>query len=170
MIDWKLAEQLWNEPIKEKAMVKRTYDLPEEEPESKKFDIPSEREHLLQVTDIYTSTDEIGQKLNLNSDTVSVKLEVIGGDEEGRTMLNRCVLDENDKAFFFTKMFLKAIGEPYKGKGIEIDTDRWVGRQVYATVVHNKGFANIKEYNFDKKIEQVYTPPVKSSEDINWAD
>lgn len=153
-------------------MVKRTYDLPEEEPEQKKFDIPSEKEHLLQVTDIFTDKDEIGQKLGLDENTVSAKLEVVGGGEEGRTMLNRCNLDENEKAFFFTKMFLKAIGEPYKGKGIEIDSDRWIGRQFYATVVHNKGFANIGEYNFDKQIQQQYREPVGAKtggvNDIAW--
>lgn len=148
-------------------MVKRTVNAGETEPEKKEFPKPSEREHLLQVTDIFTCNDEMGQKLGLDENTVAAKLEVVGGDEAGRTMLNRLSLDENWKGFFATKMFLKAIGEQYKGDGIEIDTDRWVGRQFYVTVVHNKGYANINEYNFDKKIEQAYIPPVGETKQVN---
>lgn len=152
-------------------MVKRTYLTDDNEPEEKKFDLPSEREHLLQVTDIFTSDDETGRKLGLDENTVSVKLEVVGGDEEGRTLLNRCNLDQAEKAFYFTRLFLKAIGEPYKGQ-FDIETDRWIGRQFYATVKHTGKYANIAEYNFDKKIEQVYKAPVKATnpDEIAWND
>lgn len=144
-------------------MVKRTYDLPEEEPEQKAFDLPSEKEHLFQVTDIFTSQDEMGQKLKLDDNTVSVKCEVVGGDEEGRTLLQRLTLDQDHKGFFATRIFLKAIGQDYKGNGLTIDTDMWVGSQFYATVVHNGKYANIHEYNFDKRIEQKNKPVVNAN-------
>lgn len=152
-------------------MVKRNYQMDDNEPEEKKFDLPSEKEHLLQVVDIFTSDDEVGQKLGLDDNTVSVKLEVVGGDEEGRTLLNRCNLEQTEKAFYFTRMFLKAIGEPYKGV-FDIETDRWVARQFYATVKHSGKYANIDHYNFDKKIEQVYKEPIKTTDpsDIAWDD
>lgn len=148
-------------------MVKRTYNLEDSEPTDKKFDMPSEREHLLQVVDVYTCEDETGRKLGLDQDTVSTKCEVVGGAEEGRTLLVRASLDNNFSGFFATKLFLKAVGEPYKGEGILIDTDNWIGRQFYATVKHNGKYANISEYNFDKKIEQKIKP---NSSDINWND
>lgn len=174
MIDWKLAEELWNkpykpsEPIKEQEMVKRSYNLDENEPDVKKFDMPSAKEHLFQVTDVYTAQDNPFAK-GLPDDVVAVKLEVVGGDEEGRTMLNRIALDETAKGFFATRLFLKAIGEAHKG-AIELDSDRWIGRQFYATVVHNGQYANIKEYNFDKVITQTASSAVKDVKDIAWEE
>ena len=154
-------------------MVKRTVNCPDNEPEKMKHELPSEKEHLFQVSDIYTKDDEIGVKLNLDDDTVSAQCEIVGGDEEGRTLLCRLSLDESFKGFFFTRLFLKAISEPHKGKGIEIDTERWAGRQFYATVVHNGQYANIDVFNYDKKIEQQYqaptgTKPVTEPKDIAW--
>lgn len=169
MIDWKLAEQLWNNIETEKLMVKRTYSKEyNEEPEQKKFDLPTEKEHLLQVTNVFTKDDN-PFKNGLPDDIVSAQLEVVGGDETGRTLLCRLSLDEMSKGFFATRVFLKGIGEPYKGNGLEVDTDRWIGRQAYATVVHNGDYANIDQFNFDKKIEQ-YKKPVINAEDINWTD
>ncbi len=149
--------------------MKRNYNTDENEPEQKKFDRPSEKEHLFQVTDVIDYTSEIGQKLGLDDNTVSVKVEVVGGDEEGRTMLIRLALDDKHKGFFFTRMFLKATGQDYKGK-IEIDTDLWCGLQFYASVKHNGDYANIKEYNFDKKIEQPRKAGIDPIEpkDIAW--
>lgn len=157
-------------------MVKRTVNAGENEPEKSAFDVPSEREHLFQVTDVYTSQDEVGQKLGLDDDTISAKLEVVGGEEAGRTLLCRLSLNESWKGFFATRLFLKAIGEEYKGS-ISVDTDHWIGRQTYATVVHNGKYANIDQFNYDKKIEQTYAVPVlqkKEGEidpkDIAWED
>lgn len=149
-------------------MVKRNYNLPDAEPEEKKFDLPSESLHLFQVTDLFTADDEMGVKLGLDQDTVSVKLEVVGGEEAGRTLLQRLTLDQSAKGFFATRIFLKAVGLDYKGD-ITIDTDEWCGLQVFATVVHNGKYANIKEYNFDKKIEQVKSKPSNVG-DIQWDD
>lgn len=154
-------------------MVKRTVNFKDDEPEQKKFDMPSETEHLFQVTDVYTS-QENPFKDSVPEDIAIVKLEVVGGPEEGRTLLNRLSLDEGWKGFFATRLFLKVIGEQYKGLGVEIDSDRWIGRQFYAEVVHNvsngKTYANIGQYNFDKKVEQVKFDPVatKKGEDITW--
>lgn len=155
-------------------MVKRTYDMPEDEPTEAKFEIPSVKEHLFVVTDIITQDDEIGAKMGLDDNTICAKCEVVGGNEEGRTLLNRVSLDEGWKGFFFTRLFLKAIGEPCRGKGIEVDSDRWVSRQFYATVKHSdvkgKTYANIDEYNFDKKVEAGYTPPVTEPSEIQWSE
>lgn len=148
-------------------MVTRKYQMDENEPEESKFDLPSEKEHLFQVTDIFTYEDETGVKLGLDEDTVSVKLEVVGGDEAGRTLLNRCNLDQSQKAFYFTRLFLKAIGEKYKGQ-FDIETDRWIGRQCYATVVHNGKYANIDTYNFDKRIEPLVIKTKK--DEIAWEE
>lgn len=156
-------------------MVKRIYNLDENEPDQKEFLKPSPKEHLFQVTDVITYLDEFGEKLGLDENTVCVKLEIIGGEEEGRTLLQRLSLDEGWKGFFATRIFLKAIGEPYKGASLGLDSDRWIGRQVYATVVHNtskgKTYANIDTYNFDKKIEQVFKPTGQTVTDpsqVKW--
>lgn len=154
-------------------MVKRTYSKDySEEPEQAAFEKPSEREHLFQVTDLFTQDDEMGQKLKLGPDDISVKCEVVGGAEEGRTLLQRLTLDEDGKGFWATRIFLKAIGESYKGNSLEVDTDRFIGRQFYATVVHNGKYANIGEFNFDKKIEQQYQKHVGETvtdpADIQW--
>ena len=155
-------------------MVKRTYNTDENEPEASNFKIPSEKEHLFQVTDINPAVTPSGEDDNIQV----VKLEVVGGDEEGLTLLNRVKLDNNEKSFYFTRLFLKAIGEPYKGQ-FEIETDNWIGRQFYATVKHTKSkdgtktYANIAEYNFDKKIEQVFkvaSQKEKSPEEIVWGE
>ena len=158
--------------------MRRDYQIDDKEPEKKEFPKPSEKEHLLQVTDIFDYTSEMGQKLGLDENTVSAKLEVVGGEEEGRTMLQRLTLNDSDKGFFYTRMFLKATGQDYKGK-VTIDTDLWCGLQCYATVKHNGDYANIKEYNFDKKIEQrvafkdlpnVNPGGVTNPEDIAWEE
>src|SRR3990167_8521567 len=122
-------------------MVRKTVDAPDTEPNS--FQKPSETEHLFQVVDVWENNDG----------TVTAKCEVSGGDEEGRSLLQRLSLDEKWKGFFATRIFLKACGLSYKGKGLVIDTDEWPGCQFYATVVHDGKYANIDEYNFDKVVE-----------------
>lgn len=112
--------------------------------------MPTEGEHLFQISDIIEDIDN-------DPDIVHVKCEIVGGSEEGRTLLNRCTIDDNGKGFFATRFLLKAIGCKYKGDNFPIDTDEWQGKQFYATVVYNKGYANIKEFNFDKMVEQAPT-------------
>lgn len=146
--------------------MKRNYHTEDKEPTESNFKIPSAKEHLFQVTDVNPLKDAGGAE---NDNIQIVKLEVVGGDEEGLTMINRCNLDYNEKAFYFTTLFLKAIGEPYKGE-FNIETDRWIGRQFYATVKHTtskdgtKTYANIAEYNFAKPVEQ-YKAPVNNNPD-----
>ena len=160
-------------------MVKRSGKAPDTEPEgSGNFKLPSEKEHLFQVVDVYDETYE-SNKFNLDRDTVIAKLEVVGGEEEGLSLLNRCVIDFDGKGFWATRLFLKAIGEPCRDE-FEIDTENWIGRQFYATVVHNKGknektYANIKEYNFEKLVDQHYISPtpdpeVNKEKEIAWDD
>lgn len=141
-------------------MVKRTVNAPDTEPEQSSFEIPSAKEHLLQVVDVFDSSYD-GNKFNLDENTVIAKCEVVGGEEEGRSLLNRCSLDDSWKGFFFTRLLLKAIGLPHKGQ-IDIDTDEWPGRQFYAMVGHSehngKIYANIKEFNFDKMVDNSGAP------------
>lgn len=154
--------------------MKRHVNAPNEEPTESNFKIPSCVEHLFQVTDVQPMVTPSGHDDNIQR----VSLEVIGGDEAGLTLLNRVNLNQDEKAFYFSRLFLKAIGEPYKGD-FEIDTDAWIGRQFYATVKHTKSkdgtktYANIGEYNFDKKIEQQYKAPVgqvTEPNEIQWKD
>lgn len=129
--------------------MKRTVNMGDTEPDQKSFKKPSEGQHLFQVVDVYDITNQVG-KMDLDENTVYVKLEVAIGEEIGRSILLRLSLDENWKGFFATRLFLKAIGEAHKGKDIEIDTDRWIGRQLYADVIHNGEYANIDSYDFEK--------------------
>ena len=132
-------------------MVQRTATA-ENEPEERKFDIPSAKEHLLQVADILEDIDT-------DPDIVHAKLEVVGGDEEGRSLLHRCCLDDSRKEFYFTRMFLKAIGCQYKGSNFAIDSDEWQGKQAYGRVEHSKDgkYANVAEWSFDKMVENPAT-------------
>lgn len=146
-------------------MVRRTAEAPDTEPENIKFDIPSEKEHLLQIVDVYDRFYE-QNKFKLDADTVIAKLEVVGGDEEGRSLLNRCCIDSKQKRFYFTRLMLKAISLQYKGH-FTVDTDEWIGRQLYATVKHSDDgkYANIDEYNFEKVVENM---EAKKKDEINW--
>ncbi len=150
--------------------MKRTINAPDTEPDQKQFALPTEKEHLFSVTDIYEFDSPIGMKLGLDQDTVSVKAEVTGGEEEGRSLLIRLSFNPDWAGFFATRLFLKAIGLPHKGQ-IDIDTDQFQGRQFYATVVHNDKYANIDKYNFDKIIEQpVLKTQLKKDESMAWDD
>lgn len=139
----------------------RQVTAPDTEPNESDFPKPSEREHLLQVVE--NKVDES------DSDVVINKIEVVGGEEEGRSLLHRVNTNDTLKSFYYCRMFLKAIGEPYKGT-FQIDHERWNGRQFYASVVHNGKYANIKEYNFDKKVEQFKEPPAdqRGAENVEW--
>lgn len=157
-------------------MAKRYINAGDDEPNVVKFELPSEGEHLFQVVDVFDYTNAPG-KMTLDENTLCVKLEVAIGSESGRTILNRIKLDPTDKGFFATKMFLKAIGEPYKGD-IEVDEDRWIGRQVYGIVSHSdyngKTYANLTDYDFEK-CEALSGTPEKPSQpasprDVAWED
>jgi hypothetical protein len=149
----------------------KDYQLDDNEPEQKKFDLPSPKKHTFQVTDIYTVNDEMGQKLKLDEDTVSVKCEVVDSEEAGRTLLQRLTLNSDDKGFYYTRMFLKATSQDYKGK-CHIDTDFWCGLRFIATVIHNGKYANIDEYDFDNKpaqINRTVNPGgITDPKDIQW--
>lgn len=144
-------------------MVKKTVNCPDNEPEQKKFEMPSAGEHMMQVVDWWADKSD--------ENLVIVKLEVSEEPELGRSILHRVNTDEKWKGFFTTRLFLKAIGEPYKGEGISIDSDRWVGKIFSCFIIHNKSekngniYANIDTYNFDKKVEQFDAP---KNEEIEW--
>ena len=144
-----------------------------DEPEQKKFEVPSEKEHLFQCVDVFDKNSHPDNFDLSDPDIVFAKLEVVGGDEEGRGILNRMSLDDKFKGFFATRLFLKAIGEEYKGDNFPIDTEEWIGKQMYATVIHDGKYANIDKYNFDKPVEQAVTAsPVntdgKTAEEVVW--
>jgi hypothetical protein len=158
-------------------MVERTATS-REEPEQKSFKKPSENmDHLFQITEVF-DYENPHPKISTDENTVIVKLEVEGGEEEGRTMLHWVNLDDQWAGFFRTKIFLKCIGEPYKGDDFPIMSDNWQGRKFYADVVHTEDgkYANVNEFNIDKSlaIEQ-YRAPVKAKTDkddneIAWDD
>ena len=148
--------------------MQRTVNMPNEEPEQKRFELPSENvEHLFQVVDLIDSPDP---------DIAIAKIEIAEGDEIGRSLLHRVNMDSEWKGFFLTRLFLKAIGEPYKGDDVVIDPDNWPGRQFYSSVIHNKGtsgkiYANIDQYNFEKAVEQVETAAQPAKEQVaGWDD
>lgn len=143
--------------------MKRT--APEQEPEESNFKLPPEAEYLLQITDVNPVSTPSGHEENL----YRVHLEIVSGEEKGTTLLHRVNTDDSEKAFYYCRLFLKAIGEPYKGE-FDIDVDNWVGKQFYATIKHNGKYANIDEYNFEKKIENQYKKPVGEvkSEETEW--
>lgn len=156
-------------------MVRRTASA-KDEPEQSDFEKPSEKEHLFQVADIFDQQNH-PEKMQIDDpNTVLVKAEVVGGDEKGRSILIQCTLDDSVPKFYYTRMFLKAISCQYKGDSFPIDSDEWQARQFYATVEHNKGkndktYANIKEYNFDKMVEQVDNKPSSTpstEEEVAW--
>jgi hypothetical protein len=153
--------------------MKRSYSIEDTEPTESQFKLPKEIEHLFQVTDVNPLVEPNGE----NPDIQIVKLEIVGGDDNGISILNRVNINQEEKSFYFSRLFLKAIGESYKGQ-FDIETDRWCGRQFYATIKHTKSkdgtktYANIDQYNFSKKIEQPYQAPnpggVVKPEDIAW--
>lgn len=155
--------------------MKRHVNASNEEPTESNFKIPSEREHLLQIVEVNSLITPSGEDENIQI----VKLEVIGTEEEGLTLLSRININPEEKSFYFCRLFLKSISEPYKGE-FDIDPDNWVGKQMYATIKHTKSkdgtktYANINEYNFSKLVEQVKAPVnnnpggVKSPEEIIW--
>lgn len=135
--------------------MKRTANCQEEEPKQSLYELPSEKEHSFNVVDVNPDENDV--------DIVYVQLEVSSGDESGRRIRNRINLNDQSKSFFATRLFLKAIGEPYKGV-IDIDSDNWFGRSFVASVKHttttktgNDGvektrtFANIDKYNFNSE-------------------
>jgi len=151
-------------------MVIAKLKCPNTEPETIERKIPSEKEHLFYVVDVFTCGDKTGRKMNLDDKTVMIKCEVVGGEEEGRSLLLRIALDETDRGFFMTRLFCKAIGLPYHGD-IVIDTDMFINCQFFATVKHNNGFANIKSFNFEKLIKNERTVIAQASNtEIAWDD
>lgn len=146
----------------------RKVNAPDTEPEQQNFLLPSENiEHLLQVVDYWPD--------DINPDIIIARIEVVGGPEEGRSILHRVDTNDQSKGFYYTRMFLKALGESYKGAFV-IEETNWPGKQFFARIVHNKSkdgsktYANISEYNFDKLVAQVKQPSATAPavEDVAW--
>lgn len=150
-------------------MVKFSYHTEDKEPTETNFKIVSEGEHLFQVVD----TNGTVLPSSVDESIQLVRLEVVGGNDNGLSILNRVNLNGDDRAFYFTRLFLKAIGEPYKGQFF-VNTENWIGRQFYAFVKHTKSkdgtktYANISEYNFNKIVEKPKT--ITDPSEIQWKD
>ena len=145
--------------------MKRKVQAQNEEPEQRRFELPSEGEHQFQVVDKWEDKND--------DNIIIVKLEVSDGDEIGRSILHRVNLDSEWKGFFLTRLFLKAIEEPYKGE-FEVDDDNWIGKCFYATIIHNQGnngktYANIDIFNFDRKVSDQYQEP-KTAEVVEMTE
>lgn len=152
--------------------MKRRLKASNDEPEQRIYELPSEgNEHLFQVVDKW---------IDKNDDNIIItRIEVAEGDETGRTILHRVNLNQEWNGFFLTRLFLKAINEPYKGD-FDVDDDMWIGRCFYATVIHNqaangKTYANIDQFNFEKKPETgLETKENKTffekQEEVGWDD
>lgn len=153
-------------------MVKKTVKMPEQDVQAQgNFKLVPVGEHRFQITDVIESGD---------LDFVSAKCEVVSQSGEGLTLLHRLTLNDGDKFFWLTRLFLKAIGEPHTGT-VEIDTDAWIGRQFTGRVEHSvskdKTYANIKEIMFREGDIYIHptklgndgsTPQVSDPKDIQW--
>ena len=149
----------------------RQCSAPDTEPEESNFQLPSEDvEHLFQVVDYWQDEKD--------ASIVVARIEVVGGDENGRSLLHRVNCNDKDKGFYYTRLFLKAIGQPYKGQ-FTIQEDNWPGSQFYASVKHNPGknnktYANLDQYNFAKSVDNtVRAAQAKAPADpdaVGWDD
>ena len=147
-------------------MVKRNMNCSEEEPKNNIYELPSVGVHSFRVVDVQENKDD---------DTLlRVKLDVCNGAEYGRSILHRVNLDDQWKGFFFTRLFLKAIGEPYKGS-FSVDTDMWIGKVFSASVKHTpskdgtKTYANIDKFEFDIPAT-VGEPTAEEPKEVSWEE
>lgn len=138
----------------------------ENEPTESNFPLPKECEHLFQVIDGWEDKND--------SDVHVAKLEIIGGEDKGKSILHRLNTNDQLKSFYYTRLFLKSISEPYKGE-FDINTDNFIGKQFYATIKINGKYANIDQYNFDKKVDNSGVSRASSQQsslldpkDIQW--
>lgn len=147
-------------------MVKRNMNCSDDEPQGKTFELPSVGIHSFRVVDVKENEND--------PNLVLVKLEVCDGAEMGRSILHRVNLDVDFKGFFFTRLFLKAIGEQYKGS-FDVDTDMWLGKVFSATIKHSKSadgtktYANIDKFEFDV-VATVGEPTTKEPEEVAWQE
>ena len=75
--------------------MKRSYHTEDTEPESN-FKLPNEGEYLFQVTDVNPLVEADGENENIQI----AKIEIIGGEFEGISLLNRCNLNQDEKYDF----------------------------------------------------------------------
>ena len=127
------------------------------------FRIMSEGEHKLQITDIFSESEE----------KIVVKCETLS---EATTILYSVAMDTTSKFYWLTKLFLKCIGEPHNGD-VEIDTDAWIGRQFTGKIVHtvkgDKTYANVRELIYKDEVQPVKSinpGNVTKPEDIDWGN
>lgn len=138
-------------------MVTKKVNCSNDEPIKTEFQNPSEGQHCFKVVEVF---DSGSLKFKLDDETVMVKLVVCEGDEKGRNIFHRLSLNSEWSGFFMTRLFLKAIGQNYKGN-IEINTSNWKDKKFFGTVIHNpskdgkKIYANINDYNFEKTFAEI---------------
>jgi hypothetical protein len=147
-------------------MVKRNMNCSDEEPQNKTFELPSVGLHSFRVVDVKENEND--------PNLVLVKLEVCDGAEMGRSILHRVNLDTEFKGFFFTRLFLKALAEPYKGS-FDVDSDMWLGKTFSATIKHSlsadktKTYANLDKFEFDIPAT-VGTPFAEQPKEVAWEE
>lgn len=109
----------------------------EEVQENGGYVLASEGPHIVQIM-------EIADKETKNGDPmVSMTLEVVQSNEQGRKVYDNIILSENPgspgwKMRWRAKQFLKAIGEPHHGDSFGWDSDKWTGKRCMVNIVHEK--------------------------------
>lgn len=142
--------------------MKRTVNMPDDDPSIKNFPIPPVGEHKFRIIDVM-DTDDV--------DIVSAKCEVISESGKETSLLHRITLNEKDKFFWLTRLFLKCISEPCRGAIVVIDTDAWIGRTFTGVVKHSvdSKYANIKEFIYkDEPQSTTVTASTNEEKPIVW--
>lgn len=71
-------------------------------------------------------------KTKNNDDMINVWYRIVGGDEDGQTIIDRLTLTE--KAMFRVVGFMKAIGLQTPNKRLQINVDKFIGKRLQIDV------------------------------------
>ena len=108
--------------------------------ERKSFEKPEEGEHVFIVSDAEVKPSKAGDSNNL-----VIKAEVVGGDSDGRSLLQFFSLKQD--ALWNVRLFIEAImGEEVEQ--LSIDTDQLMGQTFVGTVKYSPDgeYANLTAY------------------------
>ena len=134
--------------------------------ESGSFELVAEGIH-------YARIDEMQEAITENGDDMfTIKLVMVSGISQDLWVWDNIVISDNPnspgyKILGRSKHFLHCINEPYEGK-IEIDTERWIGKQIKIEVYHDefinkKGYktkkAKVKNYLIDEELQKEEESP-----------
>ena len=88
-------------------------------------------------------------------DMMNVSFVILEGDYTGRLIFTNIVIPDKDspaaKAMGICRHFLHCIGEEYTGESFKINTDHWIGKEIYMEIHHKTGEdgitrAQVKKY------------------------